>query len=350
VLVIVAISLIAIMAMLVLSVDVGGLLLNRRGMVNASDAAALAAAQSCANSQDSATPEDRADAYAMDNVPGLSASDGGITTITGCHAGSGYLSVQYTNQQPLFFAGILGFGSKGNVTTAATAAWGPLASGAALPIVLDSGYLQGTCKVPDGIQIGDTCDLWYNNGGSTLGAANWGFMNLDEWNVSPSANCSNAGSSSRNDWIVNGYPSLLGLNGAPAGTAPTYVCNDTGHSSSDWSTLKSQEGLVKLFPVNDCSGQLDKNGQVTTCPSTPDKYDIIGFTDLLVLHVYKGNDPLAIAAGGACAGHRSDPNAICLVTQWEGFTTGAGGVGGGTSFGAESVALCDRSLQTCPGQ
>jgi hypothetical protein len=28
---------------------------------------------------------------------------------------------------------------------------------------VDSGYL-GVCKVPDGIEIGDTCAFWYNNG------------------------------------------------------------------------------------------------------------------------------------------------------------------------------------------
>jgi len=349
VLVIVAIAMIAIMAMLVLTIDVGGLLLHRRGMVNAADAAALAAAQSCANPGDTATPESRADAYATANVAGLTPSDGGITTITGCRSARGYVTVQYTNQQPLFFAGILGFGSHGNVTAAATAAWGPLSSAGALPIVLDSGYLQGACKVPDGITIGDNCNMWYDNGLSSLGAANWGFMNLDEWNVTPTTNCSNAGSSSRDNWIVNGYPSLLALNGTPAGTVPTYVCNDTGHSASDWSTLQSQEGQIKLFPVNDCTGQLDTSGQVTTCPSTPDKYDIIGFTKLLVLHAYKGNDPLAVGSGGACAGHKSDPNAICLVTQWKGFTTSLGAVGGGTGFGVSSVELCDRTLGTCPG-
>ena len=57
-------ALIAIMGMLVLTIDVGGLLLKRRAMVNASDAAALAAAQSCADTGDSFTPESRADIYA----------------------------------------------------------------------------------------------------------------------------------------------------------------------------------------------------------------------------------------------------------------------------------------------
>ena len=447
VVVITVLALIAIMGMLVLTVDVGGLLLKRRAMVNASDAAALAAAQSCADTGDAFAPESRADIYASANVDGLLAENGGITEVVGCDTGRGHVTVEYSHPQSLFFAGIFGFGDQGSVTTAATAAWGPAAGGYALPIVLDSGYLQGVCKVPDGIEIGDTCAFWYNNGDSSLGAANWGFMNLDQWDVDAGTNCHNAGSSDRRDWIVNGYPDIRTLNGNPPGTEPTYVCNDTGHSTSNWSTLHDEIGKTKLFPVNDCDGQLDKSGNVSPCPSTPDKYDIIGFTKLLVSQVYKGNDPAAIgsagasgtctptigsfttgqtwnlsssygtgggcptgapdsvAAGtveiapkkglpytqclpgdlsagcaywydatartitwrtaaatnlkitygwsmngtaGACGIHPSDPNAICLVTEWRGFSTTGGTIGEGEDFGVSAFALCDLELGTCP--
>jgi Flp pilus assembly protein TadG len=54
--IIVTLCLIAIFAMVVLTVDVGGLLLERRSMVNAADAAALAAAQSCAITTDTDVP------------------------------------------------------------------------------------------------------------------------------------------------------------------------------------------------------------------------------------------------------------------------------------------------------
>jgi len=448
VMVITAITLIAMMGMLMLTIDVGGLLLRRREMVNASDAAALAAAKSCSDQSDTFDPESRADIYAAANVNGVAAENGGITDMVGCDDGSGYLSVQYQSQQQLFFAQVFGFGNTGTVKTTATAAWGPTAGGFAVPIVLDAGYLQGVCKVPDGIAIDDTCAFWYNNGDATLGDASWGFMNLDLWNVSPGDNCSNAGSSNRNNWITNNYPDMLPLNGTPPGTAPTYVCVDTGHSTSDWKTLYGQVGQIKLFPVNDCGGQLDKSGNVAPCPGTPDKYDIIGFTRLLIADVMPGNDPNAIgtvgasgtctmskvglttgqvkalsdsygtsgcpssspdnllASGvhvypkkgseytqcapgntsptcaywfdpaartitwrakadpdlkvvygwsmngtpGACGIRPSDPNAICLVTQWKGFTTGPGPVGEGEDFGAQSIVLCDRNLGSCPGQ
>ncbi len=109
-------ALIAIMGMLVLTVDVGGLLLKRRAMVNASDAAALAAAQSCADTGDSFAPESRADIYASANVDGLLAENGGITEIVGCDTGRGHVTVEYSHPQSLFFAGIFGFGDHGSVT------------------------------------------------------------------------------------------------------------------------------------------------------------------------------------------------------------------------------------------
>ena len=223
------------------------------------------------------------------------------------------------------------------------------------------------------------------------------------------------------------------------------ICNDTGHSNADWSTLHDQIGTLKYFPVNDCEGQLGKDGHVLPCPGTPDKYDIIGFTGLMIDQLYRGNDDAAIgepgAAGtctmavsslafgqvknladsfgvngcpsgpdtvsavhiypkkgnefigcapgdlsmscaywydttlrritwrtatttnlkiqydwsmngteGACGIHASDPNAICLVTSWQGFVTTPGRVGGGAGFGLGAVVLCDRTLGTCPDQ
>ena len=201
------------------------------------------------------------------------------------------MTVSYTTQQSLFFAGIFGYGPSSSVGARATATWGPLASGNAVPIVLQSGQLQGECDIPDPSRIDKPCAFWYDF--NDFGNATWGFMNLDKWNVSPGENCSNAGSNDRSDWIAAGYPDPLQLNGTPPGAAPTYVCNDTGHSTRDWMDLHDEEGSVKLFPVNDCAGQLP------VCPATPDKYDIIGFAQLLVEHVYKGNDPLAIGSFGA---------------------------------------------------
>lgn len=450
VVVIVALSLVAIFAMLVLTLDVGGLLLARRAMVNASDAAALAAAQSCASTADTLDPEAQADAYALDNVSDAVTGTTNITDIYNCDGdGNGHVTVEYLKQQDLFFAGVLGNGATGDVRTAATAAWGPAAGGFAVPIVLESGFLQGVCDVPDGVSIGDTCAMYYNNGDETLGDANWGYMNLEQWNVDAGENCHNAGSSARKDWILTDYDEPLVLNGSPPGSEPTYVCNDTGHSTSNWQDLidRMESNPIVLFPVNDCEGQLDKSGNVSPCPSTPDKYDIIGFTKLKLVAVYEGDDPAAIgtegASGtctlstssltngevkpladsygsgggcpssspdnvlasdvhispkrgaeyvqcapgdaspscgywydpvartitwrqpnatdlkieygwsmngteGACGNRPSDPNAICIVTEWRGFTTSSGPIGSGQNFGVSAFALCDLELGSCP--
>ena len=73
--VIVAVALVAIFAMVVLVVDAGALLVKRRAMVRAADAAALAAAQTCLRDDGSAEAE--ADTFAALNVS--SAVAGGIS-------------------------------------------------------------------------------------------------------------------------------------------------------------------------------------------------------------------------------------------------------------------------------
>src|SRR6478735_3376716 len=107
--VIVALCLVALIGMIVLVVDVGGLLWNRRAMVNASDAAALSAAKSCIlpATMDPQTAEQAADA----------------------------LTGQYSANQQLFFAGIFGANSRA-VTTQATAIWGPAGAGNPMPVVI----------------------------------------------------------------------------------------------------------------------------------------------------------------------------------------------------------------------
>jgi Flp pilus assembly protein TadG len=302
--VIIALCLIVIFAMLMLTVDVGGLLYKRRELVNGADAAALAAAQACASTTDTAVPEDIADQYAAANVKDLAGTGiNSITNITaapGCDASAtGHVTVDYTMPQGLFFAQVLGINGSKPVRATATATWGPSGGGGAVPIVVDSGTIQGSCQIPDAVNVGDHCNLWYNNGDLTLGDANWGFMNLDEWDVQPGDHCDSAGgASNRGDYIQNDFPTPLYLNGDPPGSAPTYVCGSTGHATSNWSDLRTRIGTVVMFPVNDCSGQLDKNGNVSPCPSTPDKYDIVGFTSLLLTDVLRGDDPAAIGSAG----------------------------------------------------
>ena len=51
---------------------------------------------------------------------------------------------------------------------------------------------------------------------------------------------------------------------------------------------------------------------------------------------------------GACGVRSSDPNAICLVTQWLGYTDQNGTIGTGPSFGTQGHVLCDFDYNSCP--
>jgi hypothetical protein len=281
------------------------LLLRQRAMVNGSDAGALAAARSCSDELDTSSPETQSDTFAVANVNGLIGANGGVIDLVNCDNGSGWVTVEYTYQQDLVFAPVFGYDSS-PVLTQATAAWGPLGGGRTVPIVIESGTLQGPCQIPDGAVRGDTCPLYYNNGDQDLGNADWGFLNLDLWNISPSGQCSNPGTSDRRDWILNDYGEVLRLNGNPPGSQPTYVCVDTGaggntNGNSAWGSVLDRIAVndVLLFPVNDCDDQRDKNGNLVGCDATPDKYSIVGFVKLRVIAVYDGNDPAAIGTPGA---------------------------------------------------
>jgi hypothetical protein len=281
--VIVVLTLIAMFGMIVLTVDVGQLLYKRRAMVNASDAAALAAAQSCAGLDDFDVPETMANTFAVENV---SVATGGITDMVGCDGPPfGHVSVQYGMSQDLFFAGVLGFGGPAAIQTEATAGWGPAGAANPLPIVVYAGDDQGNCDIEEGIGPDVSCYLWYDN--DLFANSAFGFLNLctesdpcqHGWDVSGGASCPNVGASLRDDWINgnwDGGPNELNY------PAPTYVCRVSGITSSNWSALDGRVDEVLIFPVNDCTTHVDSGGNAIGCSSTeaPDKYNIVGFIAL----------------------------------------------------------------------
>jgi hypothetical protein len=203
----------------------------------------------------------------------------------------------------------------------AGSAWPAMGAGSVptypVPVVIDD-----TACNPLTLEVGETCGLWMSP--TDPAASDFGFANLDLWDVAAGATCTNAGSSSRSDWIANGYPDDRSLNGSPPGSDPAYVCSDSGHSTRDWSDLADVTGQVKLFPVNECAGQLDGAGAPAPCPATAAMFDVTAFARMLILHVYKGNDIAAIGTigppptPGACGSRSADPNAICLVVEFRG--------------------------------
>jgi Putative Flp pilus-assembly TadE/G-like len=282
--VIVVLSLIALFGLIVLTVDVGQLLWQRRGMVNASDAAALAAAQSCAGLNDSDLPEAMADAFALNNVSNAVTGLPNITEMVGCDGPAyGHVSVEYAMNQELFFAGVLGFNGPASVRTAATAGWGPAGGANPLPIVVYTGNDQGNCDIQEGTPAGVDCYLWYDN--DLFENSAFGFLNLctatdpctHGWDVDAAASCPNVGANLRDDWIDGdwtGGPNELNY------PDPTYVCVVTGLSQSNWQGLDRRVGSDLIFPIDDCPTNVDNNGNVVGCDVFPNKYNIIGFITL----------------------------------------------------------------------
>lgn len=291
--VIVTMAVMAICGMLVLVVDVGGLLTLRRQMVTAADSAALAAAQSCAADQ----PEeasDQADLLATSNQP--EATRQGFET-TGCGtASSGSASVEYSAPKTLAFAPILGYPDERPVPAEATAIWGPTGGDTPMPIEFS---INAAGEIPCAYQeIGTECNYWWDNSNDhdLTSSSNWGFMNLATAGIAPDASCPNAGSNDRRDWIYGNTDAPLMI-----GDPQTYVCVDSGHSTSSWlGALKDEVGKIKHFPVTNPAAMIRTSGK--------EKYAVVGFVALRLDAVLKGNDPEAVGTqglSGRCSGTHS---------------------------------------------
>lgn len=288
VLVIVALLLVALFGMVALAVDIGGLAAKRRGLVNASDSGALAAAISFAKREaqcgtDEAPAMAEADRLAVSNVATVTRQAGPAGWLTDCAQRT--VTVGYQDIQRFFFAQVLGLSNQADVLGTATATWGPAGSANGLvPVVNYVGTFQGSCDVRENPPIGTECYMWWDN--DLFEGSAFGFMNLDRWDVSADASCPSAGSSNRSDWIVNGYPGTLSLNYPQ----PTYVCRDSGLSRNDWERdLQGQIGQIKYFPVNDPATMICKSGNsYRNCnpgEGPPHKYNIIGFTAFRIVDV-----------------------------------------------------------------
>ena len=321
-LVIVALCLVSLIGMIVLVVDVGGLLLNRRAMVNASDAAALSAAKSCIlpPSMDPQTPEQAADALAADNSGAADVSNpSNILQSSGCDtADTGYVTVQYGANQQLFFAGLFGQG-QGHVTTQATAIWGPAGAVNPMPIVIYQDSFQN-CEF-DAIDPNKTCYVWEDNNNVNGSQSSFGLLDLRTdrpsqygWNSDPGVTCSDPGGAI-DQWITN-YPDPS-IGDLPLNYPnPTYVCRASGNRQSTWDDLANLAGQTLFFPINRCDNTLPGNlgGQLlpkssseAACSQTPGQYDIIGFFAAKLIIIYKPNDPAVQGGTGSCSGVRTFP-------------------------------------------
>jgi len=301
--VIVALVLVVIIAAVALAVDVGGLMLRRRGLVNSSDAAALSAARTCARGgfDSLGTPETAADHQALENSAITVAETAGtnILEMSTCGTESGHVTVGYTSEEGLFFAPVLGFEHESPVHTQASASWG-LGSNNPIPLILSS-QLASTCPKPPPTgtnTVGQApCGTWYDN--DNLNNGNFGFLSLDPqgWNVPAGDNCSGAtaGSSRIGDWVSGKEPMSVTLNW----TEPTYVCNIGGFkgASHPWDELEAlaRVDAVRDFPITwDGPGSpgfgAPPQGSLPSGGTKIEKYDVIGFAAIKIIDVLRSQD------------------------------------------------------------
>jgi len=368
--VMVAILLVVMVGMLALTVD-GGLLWTKfRAVRTANDAAALAAAYSCATGEGLAGAEAKATEVATANVADATNVEPNEYP-QGCEISGGQVTVHYGGQQELMFGPAIGIGSPKPVLTEATATWGG-AGGAAnvVPLMLGMQRLS-TCDIPweydeNGLPdyssptpVPKDCFFWWDNGTpqdqTALTNAEWGLIDLRTWDIEKWAACpGNASQGDVSDWIYDGYPDSLLLSEPlpvpPLFQWPTYVCRGAGFQGGALNNdinaqagdpLVVGDGDKLFFPINDSNQQVQADGNLCR-PDGLDgacsvhKYAIIGFAVLEVVQVWTGQQ-----AQVKCD-HPADNNGSlrCLQAVWIGFQPGGiSGSGGGQNFGLFAVAL-----------
>jgi hypothetical protein len=324
--VIIAILILALVGMLALAVDGGILWVKYRGVRTANDAAALAAAYSCATGEGLAGAETAADTIAATNVADASSTQPG-TYPQGCVVEGGQVTVYFGGEQTLMFGPAIGVSSPRPVAAQATALWGG-AGGASnvAPLMLSLDRLSD-CDIPDGpdLVVGvSRCFFWWDNGTpndtTALTNAEWGLVDLTTWGVEPWGGCGgNVSQSDVGTWITNGYPGSLLID-----PSPEYVCRGSGFQGNALNNdIETQVGEILFFPVNDPQQQVQSGG--TLCrpdgvdgPCTVQKYAMVGFAALEVVHVWTGQNAQAMCGQIAT----NNGSLRCLEAVWQGFQPG----------------------------
>jgi Flp pilus assembly protein TadG len=320
VLVIVALLLLALVGMLVLVFDLGRVVAIRRDMVNASDAAVLAAAQQCALGNEAKTPG--VASAAATSLISQNDGDATLQSIQGledCRTPVGVapklLTVNSTVTVDYFFAQIFGL-SSGPVQTTATAQWGPVGFAKPVPITVNNATLVG-CSIPQTIpppgQHVD-CDLSYPK--DLLQEPRWGVLDLSHWNDPSAAPCHVDAATLKALIASFGWKDVLPLNYPTA----TYDCLDNGLSDAVWETI---EGKTLTFPVIDVPNSTGQGCSGADAGCQLDTADVIGFIQLFV--------PIG--------GVEKSGSTVIIHAQWNGPSTGEGIPGTGADFGLRAVRL-----------
>ena len=345
--VIVGLALVVLLGMLALTVDLGRAVGIRRDMVNASDAASLAAAQECArgNGPGAATA-------AANDTAGLNDSEATPVTITidpECASGDlqstalKKVTVTYSRVVDYFVAPVLGFDDV-TIETSAAAVWGP-AQGytSPTPIRISNGAL-GPCIAAGEDVGGAACAFWFDNtNANSQAASQWGILNFPEgWPQPPgtvgpvSCQSNPGGAQDVIQYIVpGGSPTPFDAT-VPNPPGYAYVCAAPGVLGNNIiMALEARAASADpylVFPV-----MSDTVAPILT-PSS-EAYPVIGFVKLKILGAWHGAQARANCPN-IPAGVRNN-SLFCVQTAWAGNDVGGFLPGTGLSFGLNAVRLVE---------
>ena len=336
--VITALLLVVFIGLMALAIDGGVLWVKYRRARNANDAAALAAALSCARNEGLTVANAQADSVARANMSDAAQTQANSYP-SGCQPSAGTVTVRYGGNQSLSFAPVVGMSSPKPVVAQATAVWGPPgAAGNVVPLTISAGALS-TCDIPNGTPP-RRCLFWWDS--DLTSQATWAILNLSTWDYSAGQGGCSPDGSNLNDAVTSGWPSPLSLD-----PNPKYPCAVMGahtNVSNQINKLGKDNGwpLTFLFPVNDPTKQVASDGSV--CAYTnPDcdvyQYAIIGFAEMQVQRDIE-NGPAAVDMCNPPVPPKSPGNFFCMEAVWTGWnSTGYEPGGGSTNFGTIAISL-----------
>ena len=337
-----AITLLVLIGMLVLTFDMGSIVSVRRDMVNASDAAVLAAARACALGDGYGAAQTAAGELIDENTANLSPTTMTAFDAPECEALNSnlkYVAASAQTDVDYYFAPILGFES-GPVNSTATAAWGP-AIGVANPVPLR--LLNGAVNAciqgqPIGYS-GPECAFGFDNTDqNSQSASQWGVLDFPEgWPTAPPnpmACSSQPGGANQVIEYLSGAvadfnPVLWAL------PDPVYVCAEGGLSATvvnwiiDW--LNANVGTALIFPV-----MADPAVFPPVLSSGGEAYPIIGFVSLSVMGAWRGQQ-----AKQHCDFQTQNASLFCVQLRYDGVDVVEGIPGSGTYYNIQAIRLVE---------
>ena len=296
VLAIVAITLLALLGMLVLTFDLGRGVALKRNMVNAADAGALAAARECGLAKGDVSAGQAASELVADNNDAATVTDiqfdPGTPQCSGAPNpdpdGRNTVTVTVSVPQEYFFAQIFGFDS-GTVVASATAEY---SKGVANPAPLKLDVADVEACTTTGV------DCFFEFEKDKTGSQR-GWLDFPQgWptdNNDPARCTSQAGGANELAEYIQamGLPESVALQAALWDPPPTYVCAAGGVPNSLVQQivqfLNDHAGVIIDFPEVACDGAAPPCYPWSTTGGR-DAYPVVDFAELTIVQAWSGKD------------------------------------------------------------